>query len=450
MPASGYSYKMPRHGGGKVRRNTEPRRPLSCCCLSPLIVLLLAGGALWYWQPAMLGQLRQDATKLIGQLLPSEPEPQFNHPKVNYKSDPNKFSQGALDVPPLSDSPALPGFRELLLLEKPQSIDGRLSRLKHEGQEYLFTAMGANDVQFIGPEGPLSLPYSITPLDGSWQAGWDFNRDGRDEVVPLFSLESIFETQLPVPEYLWSGMMVSNATVVEDENGQSIKVLHGLPDLTRQEFIPAVDVDGDGWKELVLTDTRVGDERTKFLVYGYLGEKRASLLVERDAYFAGVSDTNGDGGRELILFDRRRELVVALSLKGGSRVVLTPLPFADISAMPDLNGDGISELVDSGRAWWDPVSGSYVELEPALGSKDPDEVKRLKVLACDLDSDGRRELIIFEGQLHGLERMAVYAPDGKAQQLVEFDDPLVDAAVLSRGQQEFLVLAGRNGLWSLP
>ncbi len=419
-----------------------------------LAIFLLAGSVLYFWQPDRLADLQLSISEMLSGVSGSETPDAAPRLPVDYRDDPNQSSTPAGEHISL-DEPL--EFRQLERLSRPQAWEGQLNKLDDNDRQYLFgnqlTGGQTGIVAYLGPAGHEDLRFRIPAMQnrGRWLA-WDFDYSGGDELLPICPVLELDPRELAVAHYLWEGLDTANATVVLNQLGEPMKVLHGRQPDRRADFVPVFDVNGDGHKELILTDEMVGAGQTKFLVYGQLGKKLASLLVKRRTYFAGVSDTNGDGHRELILFDEDTHEILAMSLRGEQRIVQTPQPFENITGMPDLDGDGIHELVDMGRAWWNPATGSFVRLDPPLGAVPPGEssAQHFVVLAADLDLDGARELVVLHGEGESLSSLGIYGIDGRARQYRQFDKPMADAAVLTREGRDYLILISHSGSWCYP
>jgi len=188
----------------------------------------------------------------------------------------------------------------------------------------------------------------------------------------------------------------------------------------------AVDVDGDGWLDLVVANGENGvtSELQSYIYWGGPGGLTGDFtaLDTTGAYDVAVCDINGDGLADVIFTTAWHDHHNAgVPMDQRIYVQTAPRQFADATATygvkgvatvsllcEDLNGDGFPELVLANyRSLYEYNTDSYVYWGGADGfSPQPQRLPThgaLQVLAADLDGDGRKELIFTGGS-----RLTIY------------------------------------------
>lgn len=449
VQGSGYSYRPPHGGGGRVGKRDRSPRGCSCGILFTIGLALLVMFYLFFADPPLLSDFQRWTAQWLSGIPGNEARNYSDLVQADYHSDPNNAGLLAGEAVV---------FRELDSLDPPQAFGERLSLLSDGREQYLFCTLHRggfeHGVVFLGPGGrtiPGYNPPALNHMDSF--INWDMDRDGTDELIPVIPAALLESDGLQLDNGLLEGMQPNLASLVMDADGNQLKALHGLRPFWRLKTNPVADIDGDGWDELVLTDELVGDGKTKFIVYGRDGRKLASLLVSRTCYFAGTSDTNGDGGREMVMFDYVENKAFVMSLRGDQRLLEINTTLSEITACLDVDGDGVNELLDATQGFWNPVSGSFTAFDHAPGAGIPEEFlpgRHMLAFVADLDADTTAQLIVLHHNGREVDRLYIFNAAGKPLSSLELDSGIVDARVLQWDGQDRLVLLGHTGAWLCP
>lgn len=236
------------------------------------------------------------------------------------------------------------------------------------------------------------------------------------------------------------------------------KQLRGL--LWALEIPEQADFNADGQPELVLDDT----DSYALQVYTLQGRLLKSLPraeAQRGYCFA---DTDGDGKAEIYFEEEKAGATVirGVSISGQSRELSGWDPLAELGAAYDLNGDGREELCWQEHAIYQPLGGVTVKLKYPEGffkqmerfGIDSSKMAEIKAdggkagwpQACDLDGDGKLELVCSaEGRMNG--SLFAFNLQGECVWYEDLGEPVRDIAVAKDAQGDsVLIVVGEEKL----
>lgn len=189
-------------------------------------------------------------------------------------------------------------------------------------------------------------------------------------------------------------------------------------------LVAAGDVDGDGADEVILDAgwTVLRDRPgVLFSPWWHLDAGGLSGPV-------AVADVDGDGGLDVVVVDRLYGELAAFTAGSPGLLASARSPgsmHSDALILADVDGDGLAEAISWERAW---MNVPEKELEPGRVRVDRGlgggrfapwidfvpEADVARVIAWDIEGDGRRELVMFPGYPYGEPDVDLVFPSDRA------------------------------------
>ena len=349
-------------------------------------------------------------------------------------------------------------FRRIEHLHYPATFYDRLQVFHVAGMEYaavnledahavnslkLFDAGGRSAIQITLPETDLWLGMFIA---------WDYDRDGTDEIVTIERLlNGGLYREEDLLDLLFRSKRANLGTVINGISGGYVAVFDEMyPSWEDQGQI--VDIEGDGYSELVLRRGQPGHEN-EYVFVGELGEMLHPITLSWRFPIHGTSDTNLDGTPELISQSLETGEIVRISRNVNLPEKNFAGEFEQLSGVLDLDGDGNAELVDAGNGYWNPATASFTKFDPPFGNRDSDKPENwigYKTLGGDLDADGSQEIILLYEEGNYFNRIGIYELDGSVASSILTDCRVVDAVVINREVGDYLLLHTFGAMWAYP
>ncbi len=271
--------------------------------------------------------------------------------------------------------------------------------------------------------------------------GWDWDGDGRAELV--------------APDDTVSGRSVTGVYDLDLERHKQLPGLLWALDMPEQ-----ADFNADGQPELVLDDTAASALQI-YTLQGKLLKSVSRKEAQRGYCFA---DTDGDHKAEIYFEEEQggQTVIRGVSISGQSVSLSGWDPLAELGAAYDLNGDGRQELCWQEHAIFQPLGNSTVKLKYPEGffkqmerfGLDSSKMAEIKddtgkggwPLACDLDGDGRQEVICsIEGRMSG--SLFAFDLNGDCVWYEDLGEPIRDIAIARDAQgRPVLIVVGEEKL----
>ncbi|MEZ4393988.1 MAG: FG-GAP and VCBS repeat-containing protein [Polyangiales bacterium] len=215
-----------------------------------------------------------------------------------------------------------------------------------------------------GNRGPLGTPDEVHLVGGAQFAVDDFNGDGFSDLVTTMPFDLRAEERLAAIVVLFGGSQglgSAGRQIIVDPMGRRLRPRFG-------SVGSSGDLDGDGYAELLIGDSSAVDgDGALYIYHGH----SSGLIVPADAVISsglipgsdfpgshdGVGDINGDRiGDYLVGNDGSIHIFRGIRTSGLQYSRSIPVPEPDrasgglrfggrVTAGPDLNGDGLAELV---------------------------------------------------------------------------------------------------------
>ena len=221
----------------------------------------------------------------------------------------------------------------------------------------------------------------------------DFNNDGKLDVVagPYLYLAPDFKPQ-------------KIREVAGAVNEKGIGYYNDFMDI-------AMDVDGDGWLDVVSCDW-FSKRATWYRNPGKAGGLWKEHLIEQNGNFeTGYRwDLLGTGRRDVILPSVQRTVWYELGIRpDGTRGFMTHVVSEKLMefgvGVGDINGDGRPDIIRP-NAWFeapaDPRHGRWIEHPLALGAKDGKAAHTPEILVYDVNGDGLPDIITSNAHGYGI------------------------------------------------
>ena len=252
----------------------------------------------------------------------------------------------------------------------------------------------------------------------------DVNGDGRQDVTALSG----------GPQFLQAG----NLAVFLSQGNMTLAARHDEPAGSGPLAVAVADLNGDGARDLVVSNSGLGNELNDGSVSILIGRGDGSFdqlpgpKVGSNPLSAVVADLNGDGREDLVTANFfSSDLSVLLGRGDGTFLPETRVAAGQgpsIAAAADLNGDGRQDLaVLNGYGGFGSTDVSVLlgrgdgsfEPETRLQFADPDDGSAF-IAAEDLNHDGKKDLVVANSGTSSIS-VLMSRGDGTFEAPVKYD-----------------------------
>ncbi len=316
----------------------------------------------------------------------------------------------------------------------------------------LISTRGAS--RLVQPDGQSQGVGVQYPIVWDHWVAWDYDGDGRDEVVPTCSVSEYNNPYaMPrgnAPPASPAGQPnASQLTPVLDLDGRIVAQLYGQGLMG----LAVGRLDGAA-AQLMLTDT-LQPGKFKRIFYGPQGVKTGALALQDAGLGICAGDVDGDGKEEIV--DQRSDgsgmaTFIRAYSNGRQPRDLFSAQFSTHFHVLDVTGDGRAEVFTSYEVFRDLAAGKDVALQlpPAVVRPAVDDFGTSWIAAGDLLGTGQRLIALGYGSNVGITALMLFEPSGKCVYYEEFGRTGEALVKLAAGGRDILCIVLDNKVLMYP